>query len=70
MRLPDAPEKYDHRDAQELRREIESELNNRVHRKGAHVVLSKGEAIRMYDTVTGGQVELTVASGVLVVTAL
>ena len=69
VKLARAPGEYVYRDQQDLRNEVEREdaLN---HKKDANLVLRKGTAIRMYDAVTGEQVQITVESGALVVTAL
>ena len=67
--LKRAPSGYDQRDQQDLREALD-ERDELALKKDRHVELRNGVAIRLFDTVTGGQVELTVASGALVVTPL
>lgn len=69
MKLPPAPGAYSQANEQQLRNELDQREASLL-RNDRTVALRPGVAIQMYDTVTGERVELTVASGVLVVTAL
>mgnify|MGYP001579861258 CR=1 FL=1 len=70
MKLPTAPAGYDRRDQQEARSKLEkSDAEN--HKRGRHIDLGGLEFYPiLYDTVTGARYSLTIASGVLTVTAL
>lgn len=68
-KLAPAPAQYARDEEQQLRNELERRDDMNL-KKDQHIAPQKGVAIRLYDTVTGEQVEVTVASGALVVTPL
>lgn len=71
MRTKDAPAAYDRLDQQELRREIESELNDRVHRKDKHIDLAGNAFYIIMTSPNGTRYAFSVSNaGAAVFTAL
>lgn len=69
MSLPSPPSQYSAADQQRLRGVLE-QRDSQNRKKQTDLVIAPDEHLIMTDTVTGGQVSITVASGALVVTPL
>lgn len=69
-KLPPAPGAYSQRDQQELRNELERR-DEQNHKRDGHLEVRSGAYIILTDTDgTGARYSITVASGVLTLTAL